>query len=136
MADVASTAASGKVVICQAGHPHPAVQRADGRVEYHGSGGLPIGMFGAATYDEFRVDLLPGDRLFLMSDGITEAADVHGTLLGEDGLTRLLLRHADLRGEAFFDALIWDLSHYTADEFTDDVSAALFEFRGAKQNAD
>ena len=127
---------SGKVVICQAGHPHPAVQRADGRVEYHGSGGLPIGMFGAATYDEFRVDLLPGDRLFLMSDGITEAADVHGTLLGEDGLTRLLLRHADLRGEAFFDALIWDLSHYTADEFTDDVSAALFEFRGAKQNAD
>lgn len=127
---------SGKAVICQAGHPHPAVQRADGRVEYHGSGGLPIGMFGTATYDEFRVDLLPGDRLFLMSDGITEAADADGALFGEDGLTQLMLRHADLRGEAFFDAMIWDLSRFTADEFSDDVSAALFEFRGAKQNAD
>jgi phosphoserine phosphatase RsbU/P len=127
---------SGRVALCQAGHPHPAVQRADGTIEYHGSGGLPIGMFSGASYDEFSLDLHPGDRLLMMSDGMTEAADADGTLLGEEGLADLMTRHAHLRGEAFIDALIWDIARYTSDEFSDDVSAALFEFRGAKQNSD
>jgi phosphoserine phosphatase RsbU/P len=134
IADVDLT--SGKTIICQAGHPHPAVQRADGAIEFHGSGGLPIGMFSAAIYDDFTIELAEGDRLLLMSDGITEAENSEGKQLAEDGLSLLMGRHADLRGEAFFDALIWDLSRYTDDVFSDDVSAALFEFHCGKRNAD
>ena len=56
----------------QAGHPHPAIQRADGRIEYLGQGGLPIGLFDDAAYQSFETRLQSGDRLFLMSDGVTE----------------------------------------------------------------
>jgi phosphoserine phosphatase RsbU/P len=125
---------SGRVSLVQAGHPHPAVLRADGTVIFLGDGGLPIGMFDGAVYEGFDVQLLPGDRLFLMSDGMTEAAGRDGRLLGEDGLAGMMRRHADLKGQTFLEALIWDLSVYTDDEFADDVSGAFFEFRGAKEN--
>ncbi|WP_076364109.1 PP2C family protein-serine/threonine phosphatase [Phaeovulum vinaykumarii] len=127
---------TGRAVMVQAGHPHPVVQRADGRVEFLGSGGLPVGLIEGARFDSFETVLAPGDRLFMMSDGVTEAADIDGNLLGEDGLCALMHRNAGLRGETFLEALMWDLATYSVGEMNDDVSGVLFEFNGAKQNAD
>ncbi|MDP1669248.1 PP2C family protein-serine/threonine phosphatase [Phaeovulum sp.] len=126
---------TGKAQIVQAGHPHPAVQRADGSVEYLGSGGLPVGLIEGAEYELVTTTLHPGDRLFLMSDGITEAADAGGALLGEIGLRKIMLRNALLRGEVFLESLMWDLSAFADGDLGDDVSAVLFEFDGAKENA-
>ena len=125
---------TGKVEMVQAGHPHPAVQRADGSVEFLGLGGLPVGLIDGAEYDGFSTVLRPGDRLFMMSDGITEAANPAGDLLGEVGLSRIMDRNRNLRGAAFLEAAVWELSDYTLGEFSDDVSGALFEFDGAKEN--
>jgi sigma-B regulation protein RsbU (phosphoserine phosphatase) len=125
---------SGKVAMVQAGHPHPAVQRADGSVEYLGLGGLPVGLIEGAEYDSFGTTLLPGDRLFLMSDGVTEASDHSGRLLGENGLRGILDRGAGLAGGAFLESLMWDLSDFADGDLADDVSAVFFEFHGAKEN--
>ncbi len=127
---------SGKVAMVQAGHPHPAVIRRDGTVDYLGSGGMPIGLIDFASYDRIETRLEPGDRLFLMSDGITEAADANDVQLGEEGLTRLIARCEGLRGAAFLEALHWHLNDYTGGNFADDVSGVYFEFDGAKSNAD
>ncbi|MGB3314106.1 MAG: SpoIIE family protein phosphatase [Albidovulum sp.] len=125
---------SGRVVMVQAGHPHPAIQRADGRVEYLGCGGLPIGLVEPASWESFEAQLEPGDRLFLMSDGITEAEDADGAQLGEEGLTRLMTTCRDLSGAAFLESLVWHLSDYAGAEFGDDVSGVFFEFHGSKEN--
>jgi sigma-B regulation protein RsbU (phosphoserine phosphatase) len=125
---------SGRVVMVQAGHPHPAVQRRDGRIEYPGAGGLPVGLIAEAEYQDFTVDLCPGDRLFLTSDGITEAVDPAGVQLDEEGLSRLMARNAALGGQAFLEAIVDELVAFTGGEFTDDVSAVFFEFHGAKEN--
>jgi sigma-B regulation protein RsbU (phosphoserine phosphatase) len=127
---------SGKVDLVQAGHPHPAVQRADGTVEFLGNGGMPVGLIEGAEYETITTRLQPGDRLFLMSDGITEAADPAGAMLGEEGLERIIRKSAGLRGTAFLDAIFWDLEAFAAGDLVDDVSAVFFEFDGAKQNAD
>ena len=125
--------ATGKVAMVQAGHPHPVVQRADGAIEYLGGGGLPIGLLADAAYESFEMHLSPGDRLFLMSDGFTECADLAGNELGEAGLTRLLQNNAALRAEAFLEAMVWDLQDYAGEQdFHDDVSGVLFEFGGIK----
>jgi sigma-B regulation protein RsbU (phosphoserine phosphatase) len=71
-----------------------------------------------------------------MSDGITEAADPAGAMLGEEGLERIIRKSAGLRGAAFLDAIFWDLEAFAAGDLVDDVSAVFFEFDGAKQNAD
>lgn len=127
---------TGQVEMVQAGHPHPLVQRALGGVEFLGNGGLPVGLIDGAEYEAFSTVLHPGDRLFLMSDGITEAADATGALLGEAGLSHIMARSAGLRGNYLLEALTWDLAEFTAGEQADDVSAVLFEFHGAKGNAD
>ena len=126
---------SGKVAMVQAGHPHPAIQRADGRVEYFGTGGLPVGLLEPASWEAFEARLDPGDRLFLMSDGITEAEDAGGVQLGEEGLARLMAACRDLRGGDFLEALVWRLGNHTGADYGDDVSGVLFEFHGAKESA-
>lgn len=125
---------SGKVEIVQAGHPYPAVQRADGTVEFLGVGGLPVGLIEGATYEQISTVLTPGDRLFLMSDGITEAADITDAMLGEAGVGRFLKKSAGLRGGEFLDAFYWDLETFASGDLADDVSAVFFEFFGAKEN--
>ncbi|TDQ54157.1 PP2C family protein-serine/threonine phosphatase [Phaeovulum veldkampii] len=122
---------SGRVEMVQAGHPHPAVQRAGGRVEYLGRGGFPIGLIENAEYESFATVLRPGDRLFLMSDGVTEAADARGALLGETGLGAIMAGSAQMPGPAFLEALMWDLITFSGGDLTDDVSAVLLEFHGA-----
>lgn len=122
--------ATGRVTMAQAGHPSPAIQRADGAVEIAGPGGLPVGLIDGATYEPFEVQLYPGDRLFLHSDGVDECADGAGTLLGEDGVRRILQALRQTEGMAFLESVIWKLAEYAGrDDFDDDVSAVLLEFK-------
>ena len=122
---------TGRVSLVQAGHPHPLLLRADGRIETVGNGGLPVGLVPTATYDRVDLRLAPGDRLLLMSDGITEATDPAGKELGETGVRNFVSRNAGLHGPTFLETLLWDVEGYTGDsEARDDISAVLFEYRG------
>jgi serine phosphatase RsbU (regulator of sigma subunit) len=49
-------------------------------------GGLPLGAFAAARYEEAAVALHPGDSLLLVSDGVVEAHNAQGELFGFDRL--------------------------------------------------
>ena len=121
---------TGQVVMAQAGHPHAAIQRADGSVEVDGPGGLPVGLIDGATYQPFEAMLRPGDRLLIQSDGMVECADIEGNLLGEDGLARILRSLKQTRGPACLESIIWKLNEFASDrDFDDDVSAVLLEFK-------
>ena len=118
---------TGRVQLVQAGHPHPVLQRADGSVEKIGGGGMPIGVFERPIFDEVDITLAPGERLLITSDGITEAANRAGRLLGEDGLEAILRTNAFLGGHAFLESMAWSVSEYSAGERLDDISAVLIE---------
>jgi len=123
---------TGVVTATQAGHPYPAIQRADGTVEYCGTGGLPVGLIPGADFEDFQITLNSGDRMLLMSDGITECPDKSGSMLEEKGVTELLNRNVNVRGNRFLESLMWDLTQYAGDQdFPDDISAVLLEFNGA-----
>ena len=77
---------TGEVLMSQAGHPHPVVQRRNGRVEQGGLGGFPVGLVDGIIYEQFKVSLSPGDRLLILSDGVTECPDPSGKMLEEEGL--------------------------------------------------
>lgn len=122
---------TGAVVATQAGHPHPAIQRADGTVELCGDGGLPVGLVPGATYEDFSILLNSGDRLFLMSDGITECPGKDDVLLDEEGVIEMMVRNTFIRGTQFLETVMWDLNDYAdGQEFPDDISAVLIEFNG------
>ena len=122
---------TGHMVLSQAGHPYPAVQRRDGRVEMVGTGGFPVGLLAGTSFEKFEVTLNRGDRILILSDGVTECPGPNDTMLDEDGLTALMHDLAQTCGPAFLEALIWRLTEFKGgDDFPDDVSAILFEYQG------
>src|SRR5207237_546860 len=82
-----------------AGHPAPFLQRADGAVRRLRSGGPVLGVVAEADYEEGALALGPGDRLVLVTDGITEATRGPADELGDerllDGLRALRALPAD-----------------------------------------
>ncbi len=53
-------------------------------------GGLPLGSFAGALYQEQTVHFEPGDMLLLLSDGVVEAHDAKGELFGFERLEATL----------------------------------------------
>ncbi|WP_234999484.1 PP2C family protein-serine/threonine phosphatase [Roseovarius albus] len=121
---------SGHVVFAQAGHPCPALQKANGQVEMKGSGGLPVGLIDGANYEDTEFTMSAGDRLMIHSDGVTECADPEGRILDDGGLSKILRSLHQTKGVSCLESLIWRMSEYAGDQkFSDDVSAILLEFK-------
>lgn len=102
---------------CGAGHPDPIIWRkATGTTEQLPGGDGAIGIFESFPREERRMTLLPGDRLFLYTDGIPETLTPEGNMLGfesvgtciadahrpdlEMTLDNLLRRVREFRGDA------------------------------------
>lgn len=83
--------AHAEIRYSNAGHPVPmhcsASSGAIAPLEVHGT---PLGVVADATYDASAITLQPGDLLLCYTDGITEALDKKGKMLGQDGLAQLL----------------------------------------------
>ena len=85
-----STNDSANVEFINGGHVSPIVVRADSAIETIGDGDLPVGLIEAATFNPKQLNLGIGDRIVLMSDGISEAENVEGTQFGQNELARHL----------------------------------------------
>lgn len=118
---------TGRLDLVQAGHPHPFVQRAGGAIEPLGRGGLPVGVLAEAHYDQISVTLGAGDRLLIVSDGITDVCGRRGEILGEEGLRAIMLLNAPLSGFGLLESMCWSVSEFSSGERQDDVSALLIE---------
>ncbi|PWE30060.1 fused response regulator/phosphatase [Maritimibacter sp. 55A14] len=122
---------TGRLTVVQAGHPHPALQAIGGEMSYLGHGGLPIGLIPDARFESFTLQLAPGERLLIYSDGVTECPDGEGGMIGEAGLARLMRRHHGLSGRAFLKIVSGELQAIAGtDDLPDDLSALLLEFDG------
>lgn len=125
--------ASGQLVMSQAGHPCPVLQRVNGEIELLGAGGLPVGLIEGAEYQQFETAMSDGDRLLIYSDGAIECCGPDGGLLGESGLTDVLSGLRQVHGADFLDSLFGRISEFAGESgFEDDVSAVFLEFKGAQ----
>jgi phosphoserine phosphatase RsbU/P len=122
---------TGHAFLVQAGHPYPVVLNPSGQTRVLGDGGMPIGLIDGAEYSLTEVWLQPGDRLVVVSDGVTECPATDDSELGTEGFLRILAKNADLPSATMMEALIWDLSQYSGrTEFPDDVSGLIFDYSG------
>ncbi|TCP27519.1 PP2C family protein-serine/threonine phosphatase [Rhodovulum adriaticum] len=120
---------SGAVRYCQAGHPHPVVQRASGGIEVSGRGGLPVGLLPGAEFEGDTLHLAPGDRVLIASDGLSECAGPNGAQLGDAGVIRILGAQSGRSGPEALDAILAGArDHAGSAGLADDISAVLLEF--------
>ena len=119
---------SSSLRFAQAGHPSPILIRAGKEPILLGSGGMPIGLWPEIDFDCFNVPVIPGDRILLYSDGVTENINSNGEAFGE---ARLLGSLRDHRLRSLDDLLQYLLAEITQwgsnSEFTDDVSLLALE---------
>lgn len=71
-----------QVEVVNAGHVAPLIVRASGQCETLTDGDLPVGLIESAEFHSIRLTLSPGDRIVLVSDGITEAENPAGEQFG------------------------------------------------------
>ncbi|MFK0572715.1 PP2C family protein-serine/threonine phosphatase [Endozoicomonas sp.] len=122
---------TGSVIISQAGHPPPLWLKSNARcVETISSGGVPIGMMPGMSYENTTIQLQPGDRLFLYSDGVTECENQAGEMFGEQRLESLLGSTFDSSIEAMISRVEQEIVSWTgADVFEDDITYLVLEWQ-------
>jgi serine phosphatase RsbU (regulator of sigma subunit) len=102
---------------CSAGHPHPLIRRADGRIEEHRptGNGFALGIAPNAEYSQVSFDLEPGDVILVFSDGVTDARNAHGERYDSTEKPRLRdrLRHAGDRPKAIGQSIIRHLEGFS-----------------------
>jgi sigma-B regulation protein RsbU (phosphoserine phosphatase) len=102
---------SGHVRFSCAGHPPVLLARAGGGFEPHGTTGGLLGVFEGTTFGEAELELAPGDRLLLYSDGFEQAFPDAAVLrqkhrLPNDRYLQSFARHRGLsEAQAFCDAV-------------------------------
>ncbi len=90
---------SGRLRYCSAGHPPPLTMGLDSEIHRLDEGGPLIGLGEGLEFVEGETWLQPGDRILLYTDGVTEAPDSDGAMLGVDGLESLLEESRSCSGE-------------------------------------
>lgn len=79
-----------QIELINGGHVSPLIVRANGTVETISEGDMPVGLLEIARFHAILITLDPGDRIVLLSDGISEAEDPSGTQFGAEEMTRYL----------------------------------------------
>jgi serine phosphatase RsbU (regulator of sigma subunit) len=123
-----------RVTLASAGHPGPAVVRADGRVEVLAGGGQPLGLFPSAGVPAAEPHLETlwlsvGDLLFFYSDGVTDARNADQAYFDErlaDELAALAGRPAAETARAIQGQLVG----FSADELRDDLTILVAKVTG------
>ena len=84
---------TGRLETANAGHEYPAIKHADGSFTLlKGKHGLVLGAMDSVRYAKVGIDLEPGAKLFVYTDGLTEATSAENLLFGTERMTEALRR--------------------------------------------
>ncbi len=82
---------TGVLEAANAGHEYPIFKYPDGRFELiKDKHGLVIGAMEGAKYRSYELQMEPGSKLFLYTDGVPEATNANNELFGTDRLVQAL----------------------------------------------
>jgi len=122
-------ATTGRFQYVMAGHPAPVLLRQGAAPVVVAGVGLPIGMIAEATFDDESLTLEPGDRLYLYTDGATEALDATGEEFGHARLLEEIARWRDQPLRTGLDLVAKAVRAWCGDSLKDDVSLLAVERR-------
>lgn len=81
---------TGNLRYAVAGHPLPVLTRTGNTPQYLIGGGYPIGFVDDTVYEEHQIEMSHGDRLFIFTDGLSEAHDESGRQFGPYAMVQTL----------------------------------------------
>jgi sigma-B regulation protein RsbU (phosphoserine phosphatase) len=106
---------------CNAGNVCP-VLVSQGTVRSIAVGGAVLGVFPEWQYESANLALGSGDRVLLVTDGITEASDAAEQEFGEEKLAEAALRHSKRTASEISRLLLEEVSAFCDSHFHDDAT--------------
>ncbi|MCX6361340.1 MAG: SpoIIE family protein phosphatase [Armatimonadetes bacterium] len=127
--------ATGELTYCNGGHNPPMLVTPGGSAhELRSVGGPLLGGFDGVTYREGTRTMLPGEYLFLYTDGVTEAENRTRAMLGAERLAATLERHAGLAADGLVQAVFDDVQAFADGAVqSDDITAMAVRRLGPTQ---
>ena len=107
---------TGLVTYANAGHNPPLVKHEDGSFTYLKSrpGFVLAGMEGV-RYRKNEIQLMPGDAIYLYTDGVTEATNAENELYGEERLLHVMNQKASLSSQELCEAVKADVDVFVGE---------------------
>jgi serine phosphatase RsbU (regulator of sigma subunit) len=121
---------TGVTEVINAGHPMGALVRDGKAVMLDVPSQLPMGLFEETIYEQQTVQLEPGDRVVLVSDGVVEARPDGGDEFGDDRLCASLESLATLPAGEAVRLLIRELRAWEGEDLRDDITVLVLDWRG------
>ncbi len=122
---------TGNFIYSNGGHNNPFIVRDNENVEeLRPTKDVAIGVVESDSYVQEEVSLLPGDTLFLYTDGITEAFDKNENMFDELRLINSLKNKYDYPLETFLNTVLEDVRDFVGGNVqSDDLTCIAFRYK-------
>jgi serine phosphatase RsbU (regulator of sigma subunit)/pSer/pThr/pTyr-binding forkhead associated (FHA) protein len=121
--------ASGLLRYANAGHCAPFLVGSDSRLRKLHTSGMPVGMIEDATVEVVELQLAPGDKIVIYSDGLTETENSEGEFFGTEGLRACARDHFRDSAVGLHNALLAALERFSdGGAVRDDVTILVLEY--------
>jgi FixJ family two-component response regulator len=115
-------AARHRLLYSNAGHDAPILVHRDGSFVRLREGGAVLGVFHDWNYEQNEVEFVPGDRVLLFTDGVTEVRNADGEEFGEHRLIDLLRQARRLGARELQTQVMRTVAEFSRGEFQDDAT--------------
>ena len=125
---------TGKMTAANAGHEYPAIMNASGKFELlKDKHGLVIGGMEGVPYKEYEIQLEPGSKLFVYTDGVPEATTANEEMFGTERMLNALNKNPEAGPEEILKCVRASVDDFVQDaEQFDDLTMLCLEYRGVK----
>ena len=123
---------TGKLTASNGGHEYPIIRNADGTFElYKDKHGFVIGGLEGLKYVDYELQLTPGTRVFLYTDGVPEATNENEELFGTKRMIEALNENPDANPEELLNNVKNSVERFVKDaEQFDDFTMLCVEYYG------
>ena len=121
----------GRMFYVNAAHCPPLIVRPGAELVELEAGSMPVGLIEGAEYPVAQQLLLPGDKIVIYSDGVTEAQNTREQFFGKKRLRTVVEAHANESCAAIHDAIQEAVTGFAEGAVqSDDITVLVLEFRG------
>ena len=123
---------TGKLTASNAGHEYPAFKLTDHEFELvKDKHGFVIGGLDHSKYTEYQIQMNPGDKLFVYTDGVAEAMDPQNRMFGTDRMIEALNKDPKATPQQILNNVREGVNVFVhgAEQF-DDLTMLCMEYKG------
>ena len=120
----------GSLVYSNAAHPpFLFLQKSNGKTVVHEAPSHLLGAMPSMVFDEHRLQVAPGDMLFVYTDGLTDRRNASGEFYALDRIVALMDDARDSDLNTMYEQIFEDVSTFPATEdFRDDIAFIVTRF--------